>query len=395
LTVSQLVKAAFETNPRVRAARARWSSATHNISQNYVPADPMVSFFNLDSPSNGINKASSHSIQISQALQFPGKGYLQGQNASRMADIARLTYEAALRDVSAEVQTAYYQILLDISLEEVGRENVDNLQHVLRATQVEYSANRVTQADFISSEFDLAAAQEQLRQFAVAQANDRSNLNRLLGRSPDEPLPLESHLEIVALQNPVDAIVARAAAYRQEILEAALSERNSDTAVTLAELEYAPDFSVGYIFDHFLLASAAPSPTRTQTHGFSVALNMPLFFWFHQSEDVKRASFDLRAAREDLQSVRNDTATQVVSLYRQVQLAYHTAVLYRDSLIPLARQNLEVALIAYQGGRLDFTALSAAVRRQNDARVSYLQAANQFLAAKISLEQWAGGHLLQ
>jgi len=391
LTVEQVVALALEANPQVRAARARWYSASHSINQTYAPADPILSYGNLDSPTDGIDHASSHSLQVSQALQFPGKALLQAQSAKRTAEVARLSYEAALRDIRAQAETGYYQILLDGALADLTAENVASLRRVLEVTEVAYSSSSVTQADFIGAEFELAAAQQQERQFRTAEANDEAALNQLLNRSPDQPLSLDRRLAFSPLEARLDILVEQATRVRQEILQAALAERNSATALTLAKLEYAPDYTVSYIFNHYLLPSAAPAPNITQTHGFSIAFNAPLFFWLKQSEDVQRASYDLEAAREDLSSIKNQTAAQVTTLYRQAQLSYSTAVLYRNSLIPLARQWFEVALVGYQGGKIDFITLATTLRQSNDARVVYLQAANQFLAQRIALEQAIGG----
>jgi cobalt-zinc-cadmium efflux system outer membrane protein len=127
-----------------------------------------------------------------------------------------------------------------------------------------------------------------------------------------------------------------------------------------------------------------------QDHGFLLSFNAPLFFWLKQAEDVKRAEFDLSAAREDLASIRSQTAAGVTTLYRTAELAYGTSMLYRDSLIPLANEDFQVALVAYQTRRIDFVALAGALRRSSDARVAYLQAANQFLATRVALEQAIG-----
>jgi len=391
LTVDQVVAMALETNPQVRAARARWYSASHSIQQNYAPVDPILSYGNLDSPTDGIDHASAHSLQVAQALQFPGKALLQANNAKRTASIARLTYDASLRDVRAQAETAFYQVLLDSALAEVTASNVKSLRRVLEVTEVAYSSSSVTQSDFIGAEFSLAQAQQQERQFRTAEANDETTLNQILNRSPSQPLHLDHRLEFSALEIRVDTLIEQASAIRQEILQAALTERNTETALTLAKLEYAPDYTVGYIFNHYLLPSDAPAPTLTQTHGFSISFNAPVFFWLKQNEDIKRATYDLQAAREDLNSIRNQTAAQVTTLYRQAQLSYNTAVLYRDSLIPLARQWFEVALVGYQGGKIDFITLATTLQQSNDTRVAYLQAANQFLAQRISLEQAIGG----
>ena len=44
------------------------------------------------------------------------------------------------------------------------------------------------------------------------------------------------------------------------------------------------------------------------------SFNLPLYFWMKQSEDVKRAGYDLEAAREDLNSIKVRTAAKVTIL---------------------------------------------------------------------------------
>jgi cobalt-zinc-cadmium efflux system outer membrane protein len=395
LDVTQLVQVALEVNPQVRAARARWEAAEHSIKQAYAPNDPQLSYTNGDSAGNGFNRSSFHTLLVSEAFQFPGKALLQGTQARRSADIARLTYQATMRDTRAAVETGYYQLVLDSALAEVNAENVRNLEQVLRVTQVAYSANQVTQTDFISAEFDLAAARQLQLQYKTSVENDETALNQLLSRPPGAPLDFERKLTFEPLKLPLDTLIGRAESLRQEILETALTERNSDTALQLAKMEYLPDFTVSYFFDHYLLASAAPAPNRTQDHSWVIGANMPIFFWLKQNEDVVRARDNLEASQYDLVSIRNQTAAAVTSLYRSAQYGYQTAILYRQSLIPLANEDFQVALIAYQSGKISFVELSAALRRGNEARISYLQAANQFVANRVALEQVTGAPLGQ
>jgi outer membrane protein, heavy metal efflux system len=391
LTADQLVQVALEANPQVKGARARWLSAVHSIEQKYAPADPIFGYDNVDSPTNGFSQASLHTLTVTDAFQFPGKALLQADQAKHSADVLRLTYEAMIRDIRAQTETAYYQALLDRAQEDVQAETVASLQQLLKVTQVAYSTGQVTQSDFIGAEFNLATAQLQQRQLKISESNDETTINQLLYRAPDEPLNLDRELQLKPLQMSLDQLIDRAAMARQEILEAALAQKNMDTSLELAKLEYAPDYMLGYTFDNYLLSSAAPAETgRMQDHGFSIGFNVPVFFWLKQNEDVKKAGYDLEAAHDDLGSIRSQTAATVTTLYRTAQFAYGSAILYRDSLIPLARQNFIVALTSYQSGKIDFTTLANTVSASYSARSAYLQSANQFLAGKVALEQAIG-----
>jgi outer membrane protein, heavy metal efflux system len=392
MSLDQVVMEARRVNPQVRSARFHWESARHQIIQNYTPADPLFSFTNSDSWRGFLYGSGTHNVTATQALQFPGKGLLQGRNAERTAEIARFTYAAALRDITAQAKTDYYQAQLDLALNDLISENVANLERVLKVTEIAYTASLATQGDFINAKFALEADREQLRQQLVTIANDKTAINVLLDRRPDEPLQVDRKFDLASFELTLDEVVERAVASRQEILQAALTEKNQDTALTLARLEYAPDYTVAFGFDHWLIASFAPMPNHTEDWNFQIGFNLPIFFWA-KNADIKRAHADLDAAREDLEAIRVQTAGQVTSLYRQVLRSRETALLYRNTLVPLAHQAFEVMLVAYQNGKTDFITLISTFRQLSDARTAYLQAVNQLLAGKVALEQAAGGSL--
>jgi outer membrane protein TolC len=393
MSLPQVIEQAQTHNPQVRATRYRWESAQHQILQNYYPADPIFSYLNSDSPRFPLGgQEGLENFALSQSFQFPGKGWLQGTQAKRSAEIARLTYVAAVRDVKAQAETGYYQLQLDEALIDLFTENVANLERVQKVTQIAYAANQVTQGDFINGQFALEADREALRQQRVTVANDKTTLNVLLDRSPDEPLEVDRNLNLGTFETPLDTIIARAVTSRQEILETALTERNQSTALTLANLEYAPDYTITIGYDHWIIANFAPTPNNTKDWNFALAWNLPIYFPA-KNEDIRRARNDLNAAREDLDSIRVQTAGTVTSLYRQILRSRETALLYRNTLIPLAHQAFEVMLIAYQGGKVDFITLISAFRQESDSRAAYLQAVNALLAGKVAIEQAAGGDL--
>ena len=188
----------------------------------------------------------------------------------------------------------------------------------------------------------------------------------------------------------VDELIARAWSRRQEILQAALHEQNAETALTLAKLEYAPDYTVGYSFDHYILQSDAPAPNLTQTHSIWISFNLPLFFWMKQDEDIKRARFDREAAREDLSGIRNQTAGEVTILFRHVEFDYQNAIIYRDGVVPQALKAFDSAVAEHGNGEEQLATLSDLHNELNLDRTSYLQAINSLMADRIALEQESG-----
>jgi outer membrane protein, heavy metal efflux system len=399
LSKEQLVEIAIEANPAVKSARYRWDAAVHSIAQTVAPNDPIFTYINSDSVKSPVGRAALREFNFTETFQFPGKALHQRAQAERSSEIAHLMLVATVRDVRAAVETVYFQLLLDQALSDVNAENVQNLDQVVRVAETAYSASTVQQTDVISAEFNLATARQLQRQYLTAVANDKTALNLQLYRPVGSPLLVDRELKLEALNYSLDALTDRAYAARQEILEAALNERNANTALLLAKMEYLPDFTTSVQYDDYAVPSFAPFSTRLQSQPRDwvgiIGFNLPVFFWMKQDEDVVRAKANLAAARSDENLIKIQTAAAVVTLFRTAQYAYETSILYRDSLIPLARQNFRVALTAYQGGKIDFLTLSTILQSEFTARVNYLQAANQFLAGEVALEQAIGAPLHQ
>jgi outer membrane protein, heavy metal efflux system len=388
LTVNDLVEIAIESNPQVRAMHAQWQAAQHQILQNYAPADPVFTYGNLDSSRNF--NSGVHTHNITESFQFPGEAFLQADEAKRTAAIARLTWEAAVRDLRAGVETAYYQVLLDEGLITVNGENIENLKQVVHVTQAQYMGGQAQQSDLIGAELALKQAQLQQRQCLTNRLNDRAGLNQLLYRKPAEPLDLEQKIELKPLEIMLDKAVVTATHAHQEILEAALAEKNSTTALKLARMEYLPNYTVGAEFDYILQPGAEPEPGVTQVYSVTFGFNVPVFFWIHQREDVFSAEHSLDAARYSMNSVLSQTETTVTQLYQSAQFAYESAQVYSGQLIPLADKEFKVALVAYQSGKVDFLTLSSALQSDYASRLTYLQNANSFFAGEVAVEQAMG-----
>jgi outer membrane protein TolC len=414
LSIDDAVRIAVEANSQVNAAKAQYQAALHQIMQAFTPNDPQLSFVAINSPSKldnwtgtpsgysgghsfpaagflGVDNPAVKTWGISESFQFPGKAWLQGDVAHRNAEIAKLTYMAAARDARAQAQTAYYQTLLDGAARHLAAENARSFAQVLAVARVDYTANQVTQADLISAQFDLSQASQTVLSAQVAEANDEATLNNLMERDPQTPIQLTSTMKPEALALSLDFIKEKALVFRQELLEAALTEKNQKTALKLAWVELLPDFNVSYSRNWYYTAETEPHAGIDRDNSASLGFNLPIFFWFHQKEDIRSAEKLLEAARWNRDSIEIQTKTSVVQLYRTTELAYKNALLYKNYLIPLAEKDFRVALVAYQSNKVDFTTLAGTLQNVYNTRLIYLTSLNQFLAGKVGLEQLMGG----
>src|SRR5208282_2302865 len=73
LNAGQLVEIAVEVNPQVKAAKAQWEAAQHQILQNYAPADPTFNYVNVDS--NKDFNAATKCPCVQRELSVSGRGF--------------------------------------------------------------------------------------------------------------------------------------------------------------------------------------------------------------------------------------------------------------------------------------------------------------------------------
>jgi outer membrane protein, heavy metal efflux system len=202
-SLDELIAIATQSNPQVRAAKERWLSASHQIQQNYAPVDPIFSYSNVDSPNFPLYKSSVHTIQVTQPLQFPGKALFQADVAKRTADIARLAYESTVRDVRAQVEVAYYQLAFDVLLGGITQAQAALLGEVLKVTEVGYQGSKNTQTDVVAAQLSYTTAMQQVDVYRLNVENDRTQLDMLLYRRPDEPLVVDDKLDEKPIVVPV------------------------------------------------------------------------------------------------------------------------------------------------------------------------------------------------
>jgi outer membrane protein TolC len=110
---------------------------------------------------------------------------------------------------------------------------------------------------------------------------------------------------------------------------------------------------------------------------------------------VRKSLHDLAAARDDLGSIKNQIAAAVTPVYRTALFAYERAALCRNSLIPIARQGFQVALVAYQTGKPNFAELQNSYQQLYGLQVARLQFENQYFPQRVAFEQTVGAPLPQ
>ena len=247
---------------------------------------------------------------LSQELPFPGKLALRGAVALGEADAAAGDFEAArlqLATVASLLYDDYYLMARTLDVEE---HHVALLEELERSALARLEAGEAMLQDPVRAAAELARRRQDRIRFESALRTTAQQLNLLLHRGPDLPLPPPPK-EIEPAATPpeldanadADALVAAALGARPELRAARGRIASGEAGVDLARREYFPDFTVMAGWDAFWQEGPLQPSVGLQ-------LNLPLRRE-RRAAAVEEAAAKLARARSDEDSAADEVRFSV------------------------------------------------------------------------------------
>ncbi len=350
VSLEELLREALEKNPGLQSALRRVEARRRRVPQAQALPDPRVSvgwMGNLkpfgvmrDDPS------SFRSVSATQEIPYPGKRKLRGQIADREAEAAWWDYEAARREIVAEVKAAYYEYAYARKATEITGKNGDLLERMARITEARYRVGKGIQQDVLRAQVEVLRLRQRLTLLEQQARTAQARLNMLLGRDPEMPLGPPAALEPVELAVALESLFQSARENDPSLRREQQQVERQQVLLALARKEYYPDFEVGYTY--------ANRPLLPDMHGFVVGLNIPVFYRAKRRAAVSEATEELLGAQRSRQNQEVTVLFQVKEHYLAAQASQELARLYSQAIVPQSSLALESALAAYEVGTVDF-----------------------------------------
>ncbi len=352
-SANALVEAALARNPGLDAVRAAVEAAEAKIEPAGSLDDPMLS---LTAAPNTFDTSlgSRGQIQFSQA--FPWWGTLDARE-----DVAQANAEAVEQDVEslklkliAVAQSAYADWHYIHRALDVNARTQTLLTELREVAKARYAAGRAIQQDVLQAEVERTLLRQQALELKRERTSIQARINALLNRSPDTPLPppetLVSDIDLPALA----VLEAFALEHHPMVQQVEFRQRAARASVAVAEKERYPEFQLmaGY--------NGIMDPVEKRAV-IGVSISIP----FNQSKrdaEIDGARAQVRRAGYALEDLQATLAGDLTAAYAAVEEARASLQLYRDELLPLARNTLAVARSDYGAGKGDFLNVITAER---------------------------------
>lgn len=327
-TLTQALVQAYQSNPRILAARDLLRATDEQVAQAISLLRPKLQLnvsTGYDTTTQRINNVgrtgersglTSTSLTLSQPIWQGGKEYAEIRRAEATIRSQRARLHRTEQDVFFEVVTAYMNVVRDEAIVRLRTNNVGVLQRQLQAVRDRFNVGEVTRTDVAQAEAAVAGAEAQ-RVLAIGNyENSRANYTNLVGRAParlSEPRPP------AFLPAAFGFALATAKSTNPEIIAATYDEFAARHSVRSLTGELLPQISVSGTLSR---AYDSSSPT-TQIDRAQVTLNLtvPLYESGATYSKVRAAKQTVFQRGNDLAQARRSVEEVATRAWQTLQAA--------------------------------------------------------------------------
>ena len=356
VTIGDLVQYAYQNNPSIVEAREDWKASIeqYRVSEGYP--DPQLKFSYFIDPIETRLGPQDWNATLSQKIPFPGKLSKAGEVAMADAEIARLQFDKAIRDVIVATRESFYELYYIRKAKIIIGKNEDLLDHMRKISETEYAQNRALLLDVVKDQSQIAQLKFDALLMDDLEITEITNLNGLLNRPPDDPIGTIVVDEYSPIVFSLDEIYKMAEEYQQEILMAAVGIKKAEANASLARYKNYPDFNLGVFYAGIGDPDVAnpPSDAGRDAFGIQAGISIPLWAGKNKSR-VNKALAQKRKAEATKVRRINETQTKIRANYFRLRNSDRLIRLYGEELIPQAARSIQLAETWVQEGESSFS----------------------------------------
>ncbi|GHG67236.1 TolC family protein [Comamonas sp. JC664] len=352
---AELVRQVLARNPSLEAAREAWRASLERYPRETALEDPMLSYGVAPLSIAGSGRF-GQSVELSQQFPFPGKRGLRGEMALAEAQSMREDREAMRLRLALMASTLFDELFVVERSLAVTEEHLRLLGQLKKSAEAQYVTGRASQQDPLQAEVELSEVLREQVMFEAERERLRAQLNGLLHRAPQAPLPpVPEALPALATEAlSAEQLQDEALRLRPELEGLRARLGGGEAAVRLAKRDYYPDVMVMGSYNSMWMDTP---------HQFmaGVTVNIPLDFGKRKAA-VHQAEAGLKRLRKEEEQLIDDIRVEVEQARSRAEETRRVVALFQERLAPAARDQVAAARAGFESGKNGFQVLIEAER---------------------------------
>jgi outer membrane protein, heavy metal efflux system len=360
-TSDQLVEYALLSNAELEQHYWEWRSAIEQIPQDATQTTTL-NVAGGTSITNGHSSLGSSSLTLGNDpmtdIKWPGKLDAAAKQTLENARATGRRFVKAKYDLRYKVLRAYYDYALNAELIRLEQSNQQLLRTIASLAETRNRAGRSGQRDVLKSSNEVDLSDNDIANMRSQLPSQRARINALLSRPADAPLPVPTKLPASRRVVYSDGDLVEMAAKRNPELVALADEiRGRDEGIRLAKLQYVPDFNLSLGTD-----------LMGVTQSLLAQATIPILRYEALNAAIAQAEAKLRASEAMHQEVGNNLTAQAIADIKFIRDADRQLDLFDHTVLPRARQVVDVARTAFETGDASETDAASLLNLLDDQR---------------------------
>jgi cobalt-zinc-cadmium efflux system outer membrane protein len=377
-------------NPAIQQALRKWNATKARITQEAAWDDLRVSGSSrgarfVDVPPNAFT---DQMVSVEQIIPITGKNLVRARFAAADAVAA---FEQARREqleVLAKTRASYFRLVNGHAQLELNRKNLVSLRQIAEVSRSRYEVGKANAADALAGEVEASKLLESEQDILRNISEEQSQLNVLMNRDAFSPLGEPEETRINSPAVPMEQARVLMLANRPEIKMAQARIDMEKSRLELSRRNWIPDPAIKVEAQRYNDSAQAASELDA-----GISFTLPWVNPGKYAAAVREAKENLAAAQHSSERTNAESLGALRDALEKVHTMKHHVDLFRDKLVPQARQALEANQFAYETGKAGFLEWITAQRNLRDLEAMAQQHIADYYAALAELEAVVGADL--
>jgi len=330
--------------------------------KQYVPEqvgrlpDPVLSLGALSFPTDTFNRSQENMTQlqigISQSLPFPGKLGQEAAASSFMAKAAMYDLDELKLQLVSQTKVRWWNLFYIDRTLDILEKNKTLLRQFIKVAETKYKTGKGLQQDVLLAQLELSKLVDSEIQWVATRQQEQARLNALLNRDATLAIVLPSTVNETLVEVGNQADMMQLALQNRPVLAQKQQYINAAHAqVNVAQKDFYPDFKLGASYG-FRKSNPNTGLNRADLASLTLSMNIP----FGGIQDAQLGQKEAEAAQAEFhyQDARAQVQGEVGVEIASYQKAKQQASLFKQGIIPQAKQTVASMLAAYQVNKVDF-----------------------------------------
>ncbi|MFT5469058.1 MAG: cobalt-zinc-cadmium efflux system outer membrane protein [Verrucomicrobiales bacterium] len=376
-------------NPGLKAAHQRHQAALEKILQARALPDPKLMATHFVEDIQTRTGPQENQVFVSQMFPWFGKLRLRGAVASKEAEAIEHAYEAEVLMLARDIGLTYYDYAYLGEATEITREVLELLERLEESVREKVRAGGDL-APLLRLEVEIAKTRDAVQGLEKQRGSQSADLNALLGRREAGVLPWPKSPAPDKRIQSRSGLVQQLLAENPELKMLQSRIEKAEEAVALAKKSPIPDptFGVG-VFDTGEALNPATTGSGDDPWAIQISFSIPLGMKKYRAER-REAEANYEAAKQTLTDHENALLAKLERALRDLAEVEERIALYDETLLPKARQSLEVTESSYSADRSTILDLIDSERTLLEIERTYQRAIADHYKSHVRLQTLTG-----